>query len=64
MQNQHNTAVEPSIMGRAVSGYQSGFPDHVSVAGDAFVRGNLEGDVQFPRDQVWDAHCYEVGCPL
>ena len=55
MQNQHNTAVEPSILGRAVSGYQSGFPDHVSVAGDAFVRGNLQGDVQFPRDQVWDA---------
>ena len=55
MQNQHNTAVEPSILGRAVSGYQSGFPDHVSVAGDAFVRGNLQGAVQFPRDQVWDA---------
>ena len=55
MQNQQNTAVESSIPGRAGSGYQSGFPDQVSVAGDAFVRGNLEGDVQFPKDQVWDA---------
>ena len=55
MQNQQNTAVEPSIPGRADSGYQSGFPDQVSDAGDAFVRGNLEGDVQFPKDQVWDA---------
>ena len=33
--------------------YQADFADHVSRAGDAFVRGNLEGDVQFPQGPVY-----------
>ena len=33
--------------------YQADFADHVSHAGDAFVRGNLQGDVQFPKGPVY-----------
>ena len=34
--------------------YQADFADHVSHADDAFVRGNLAGDVQFPKRPVYD----------
>ena len=34
--------------------YQADFADHTSPAGDAFVRGNLTGDVQFPKGPVYD----------
>ena len=36
--------------------YQADFADHVAPgdAGDAFVRGNLAGDVQLPREPVYD----------
>ena len=34
--------------------YQADFADHTSPAGDAFVRGNLAGDVQFPKGPVYD----------
>ena len=39
-----------------LSSYQADFADHVSrgVAGDAFVRGNLAGDVQLPKEPVYD----------
>ena len=34
--------------------YQADFADHVSHAGDAFVCGNLAGDVQFPKGPAYD----------
>ena len=34
--------------------YQADFADHVSHAGDAFVCGNLPGDVQFPKGPAYD----------
>ena len=40
--------VDPSLQA-----YEADFADHVSRAGDAFVRGNLQGDVQFPKGPVY-----------
>ncbi|MCY4364807.1 MAG: hypothetical protein OXE17_01060 [Chloroflexi bacterium] len=48
--NHDSPRLDPSLQA-----YQADFADHVSRgdAGDAFVRGNLEGDVQFPKGPVY-----------
>ena len=49
--NHDSPRLDPSL-----SAYQADFADHVSRgdAGDAFVRGNLAGDVQLPKEPVYD----------
>ena len=54
MQNQKATSVTSPTVGRAMSSYQAGFPDQASPAGDDFVRGELEGDVQFSKGTFCD----------
>ena len=48
--NHDSPRLDPSLQA-----YQADFADHVSRgdAGDAFVRGNLEGDVRFPKGPVY-----------
>ena len=54
MENQKATSVTSQTVGRALTSYQAGFPDQASPAGDDFVRGELEGDVQFPKGTFCD----------
>ena len=50
--NHDSPRLDPGVDPR-LQAYQADFADHVSHAGDAFVRGNLEGDVQFPKGPVY-----------
>ena len=54
MEKQKAAPVTSPTVGRAMSSYQAGFPDQASPAGDDFIRGELEGDVQFPRGPLRD----------
>ena len=54
MEKQKATSVTSPSVGRSISSYQAGFPDQASPAGDDFVRGELEGDVQFPKGTLCD----------
>ena len=54
--NHDSPRLDPSLQA-----YQADFADHVSRgdAGDAFVRGNLDGDVQFTKGPVYDRDVME-----
>ena len=60
MENQNMNHDSPRL-DPSLQAYQADFADHVSRgdAGDAFVRGNLQGDVQFPKGPVYDRDVME-----